>query len=92
MPDLKPDSPAEAIVTPLQGGGVQATVRIPTYSGGVTFTIAAERDENDGDWRVFIPSPDGLSDTPVLIEGVEFANGIAYLGAPDTPVKASWPA
>jgi hypothetical protein len=69
------------------------TLRVPTYSGGVEFSLAAERD-GDGDWRVYVPWPDlpNSPDPVVMPGGIEVLNGVAHLGAPDGPVDADWSA
>lgn len=94
---LHPDSPCTASVQPDDDGGVRVAVRIPTYSGGVELSITVER-SNDGDWLVFLPmwpAEDQLADQPVRAvawDGNDYdvAGGIAYVGAPDAPVDASW--
>lgn len=84
---LKPDSPCTTTITPDDKGGMLVELHVPTYSGGVTLSLQAERD-NDGDWRVFIPWPDDMEDEVRSVGGFgDAAGGILYLGAPDVPVK-----
>jgi hypothetical protein len=79
-------SPATAEIIPGEKGSLTVRLHVPTYSGGATFELEAARD-NDGDWRVYVPWPDkALSDEVVQIDGMDFANGIGYIGAPDVPV------
>jgi hypothetical protein len=92
---LHPDSPCEAIVAPLEDGGIDVKVRVPTYSGGMELTLKAER-SNDGDWVLFLPMwPEGMDEAPVtavdwLGNDYDVGGGIVYVGAPDIPVKATW--
>lgn len=79
-------------------GGIAVTVVVPTYEGGAAFHLTVERD-NDGDWRVFVPWPESISvdggpdvdfaHESVMgeIDGMEVANGILYLGAPEADVS-----
>lgn len=83
---IGPDTPASVEVTPGERGGLSVTVRVPTYSGGMDFTIDVERDE-DGDWRVFVPWPDGLREPYTLDNDAVVSNGVAYLGAPDVEIS-----
>lgn len=89
---LHPDSPCIATVEQFGHEGLSASLFVPTYGGGQTFTITAERD-NDGDWRITIPWTEASdTDEPVtLANGDEVLNGFLYLGAPDcpTPRKAT---
>lgn len=87
---LKPDTPCSVRVTPDDHGGVHVALFVPTYSGGVTLHLAAERSP-DGDWRVYFPWPDGLEDEVRSINDGSFdaSGGIGYLGAPDVPVEAA---
>jgi len=86
----KPNDPCRVTTTPLEKGGIHVEVEIPTYDQErTTVSITVERD-NDGDWQVFIPWPDGIAQEaqPMAIaldgvEGYEVCNGILYLGAPD---------
>lgn len=87
---LTPASPCTATLTPDTGGGLLVELHVPTYSGGVTLSLQAER-SSDGDWRVYIPWPDGMEEEDVrsVNGGVgDCRDGILYLGAPDVPVKA----
>lgn len=74
---------ARALVCPQDGGGILVTVVVPTYDGEQTFTLDVQRSE-DGDWRVFIPWSLEFGPEPMIMEsGVQVANGIVYLGAPE---------
>lgn len=92
MPDnpdmLDPKSPCTATITPGKKGGMTVELFVPTYSGGVTFSLMSER-SNDGDWRVFLPWYEGMDEDRVYINvdtDSEVAGGIAYIGAPDVVV------
>lgn len=86
---MNPDSPCTATVTPGEHGGLTVQLHVPTYQGGATFTLHAERDDADGDWRVFIPWTATEDTEPVLLaDGHECTNGILYLGAPDAAAEA----
>lgn len=82
--------PATAHVEPLEKGGVELTLVVPTYSNDVHLAIRCERDAG-GDWVVSIPWPATLEDQTVTVpdarellgKEVAFTNGIAYFGAPD---------
>lgn len=89
MSTIGPTSPCTATVTPDEHGGLIVALHVPTYSGGQSFTLAAERDA-DGDWRVFIPWPDDSPEIGMLGD-LEVANGIVYLGAPDESVPTTPP-
>lgn len=98
---LHPETPCTVDIETASDGGVMVTLRVPTYGGGATFQLHAER-SSDGDWRVFIPWPDAVSESVgntynedgipelAMLDGMEVANGILYLGAPDVPVPATW--
>lgn len=80
---------ASAHVKPLDRGGVEVAITVPTYAGEATFTLAAERD-SEGDWIVCIPWSTLMADEQMTVPdhavvGREylFINGTAYLGAPD---------
>lgn len=82
---LKPDSPCEVTVTPLDNGGVDVKVFVPTFSGGGYLSITVERDA-EGDWLAFIPWPDDLDENRsyhINEHWCDAANGVAYIGAPD---------
>lgn len=85
---LYPNSPCTVTILPGDEGGITAELHVPTYSGGVTLALAAERGV-DGDWVVSIPWLDDMDQdrTYSLVGNIgDVANGIAYLGAPDVPV------
>ena len=89
---LYPDSPCTVTITAGTDGGVGIELMIPTYSGGAILSLMTERDA-DGDWRIFIPWPDGMDeDRSFTIEGgmADAANGIVYMGCPDIPVDAAF--
>lgn len=96
-PVLTPESPCEAKVKADDLGGVEVEVFVPTYSGGQTFRLAAERDEVGGDWRLCLPVWQGEplwqdNGVSVVTDGehtYEAAGGIVYLGAPDVEVERS---
>jgi hypothetical protein len=84
--------PATARVTPLDEGGIEIAMTVPTYAGEATFILAAERD-GGGDWIVCIPWSTLMESEQMTVPdhaavGREylFINGTAYLGAPDETV------
>lgn len=81
----KLNDPATFDFETLGRGGVSVTVHVPTYeTESCEFTISVERDK-DGDWVVSLPWPDDIpTDQTFLLNGMEVANGVLYLGAPDT--------
>ena len=93
MNTITPGSPCEVTVTPGDNGSISVDVFIPTYSGGQTFTMNVERADDDT-WRLFLPllpvkEFEGTNREIMVVETeddtfYEVANGIVYLGAPDT--------
>jgi hypothetical protein len=55
-----------------RGTALDVTLHVPTYDGGVAFTLSVEPD-NDGDWRVFLPDTDKF----------DVSGGIVFLGGPE---------
>lgn len=93
MSKINSDSPCEVTVVPQPDGGVDIQLFVPTYSGGQTFTMSAERD-GDGNWRIFLPLWPNEADLhePAVVahlgdETVDVCGGIAYVGAPDVEVE-----
>jgi hypothetical protein len=96
-------SPCEATVIPDDNGGMTVRLFVPTYSGGMTFELTAERDaepDPDSGWRVYLPAwPEegavadrGVTSVPWPSADepdgfIEVANGIVYLGGPDVEVE-----
>jgi hypothetical protein len=76
MSTIGPGTPASVTIDPKANGGVEIDLFVPTYEGGATFNLTAERD-NDGDWRVFLPET----------KDYEVSAGVIYLGAPDVVVN-----
>lgn len=82
---VKPGDPCEVTVTPLDGGGVNVTVRVPGYQADSYFDLSVERDP-DGEWRVAIPWPDEVQTENAgehTYRGMDVLNGLLYLGSPD---------
>lgn len=94
MTKINPSTPTEVRVQPLAEGGTRVDVFVPTYGGGLVLTVEVERDE-DGDWRVFLPTATDLDRAPRYTsfdperqyaddpDFISFLSGISYFGAPD---------